>query len=54
LHPGILAERTAEKCKVSRKDQDGYAIETYKRANEAIKGGKFKNEIAPATVCLFH
>jgi acetyl-CoA C-acetyltransferase len=46
-HMGSAAELCAEECKISREDQDAYAIESYKRAQKAQAEGKFKNEITP-------
>ncbi|KAH7396636.1 Thiolase, N-terminal domain-containing protein [Phaeosphaeria sp. MPI-PUGE-AT-0046c] len=50
IHMGNCAENTAKKHEVSRQDQDDYAIETYKRAQQAYKDGLFKDEIVPVTV----
>lgn len=50
IHMGNCAENTAKKYEVSRQDQDDYAIETYKRAQQAYKNGLFKDEIVPVTV----
>jgi acetyl-CoA C-acetyltransferase len=50
IHMGNCAENTAKKYEVSRKDQDDYAIETYKRAQQAYKDGLFKEEIVPVVV----
>ena len=46
-HMGSAAELCATECNVSREDQDAYAIESYKRAQQAQKEGKFRNEITP-------
>jgi acetyl-CoA C-acetyltransferase len=46
-HMGSAAELCAAQCNVSREDQDSYAIESYKRAQQAQKDGKFKDEITP-------
>lgn len=46
-HMGSAAELCAEECKISRQDQDAYAIESYKRAQKAQADGKFKDEITP-------
>ena len=46
-HMGSAAELCAEECKISREDQDAYAIESYKRAQKAQAEGKFKDEITP-------
>lgn len=47
---GVFAEKTAEKYGFTREEQDAFAIETDKRALEAMKKGYFKEEIVPITV----
>ncbi|MBX9620525.1 MAG: thiolase family protein [Alphaproteobacteria bacterium] len=47
---GVFAERTAEKYGFTREEQDAFAIETDKRALEAMKKGCFKEEIVPVEV----
>ncbi len=49
-HMGSAAELCASECKITREDQDAYAIESYKRSNEAYAKGLFKNELAPVSV----
>lgn len=49
-HMGNAAELCATECKISREDQDAYAIESYKRAQDAGAKGLFKDEIAPVTI----
>ena len=44
---GITAENVAANYKVSREDQDRFGMESNRRAYEAIKAGKFKDEIIP-------
>jgi len=44
---GITAENVAANYKVSREDQDRLGMESNRRAYEAIKAGKFKDEIIP-------
>ena len=44
---GITAENVAAKYNVSREDQDKMGVESNRRATEAIKTGKFKEEIVP-------
>jgi len=46
-HMGSAAELCATDCNISREEQDAYAIESYKRAQQAQKDGKFKDEITP-------
>lgn len=47
---GICAEHTAEVQKVSRTDQDAYALSSYDRAEAAWKAQLFSDEIAPVTI----
>jgi acetyl-CoA C-acetyltransferase len=47
---GTHAERVAIKDRVSREDQDAFALESHRRAIEAIDQGRFDAEIAPVTV----
>ncbi len=47
---GTFAEDAAREYQFTREQQDEYAIESLRRANEAIKGGKFEKEITPVTV----
>lgn len=49
-HMGQCADQSAEKHGVTRADQDAYAIQSYERAAEAWKTGKFADEIVPITV----
>lgn len=47
---GVAAEKCAKDYDFSREDQDKYAIGSYKKAGEALKRGKFANEISPVTI----
>ena len=47
---GFAAELCATQCGISRKEQDEFAIESYKRAQSAWNEGKFNNEIFPITI----
>lgn len=49
-HMGSAAELCASECKFTRKEQDAYAIESYKRSQKASQEGKFKNEIVPIEI----
>ncbi len=49
-HMGSAAELCATECKISREDQDAYAIESYKRSADAYAKGLFKDEIVPVSV----
>ncbi|MEN8235934.1 MAG: acetyl-CoA C-acyltransferase [Pseudomonadota bacterium] len=46
---GMFGEDTAQKYGFSRKAQDAYAIETGKRALNAVEKGYFQDEIVPVT-----
>ena len=47
---GNAAELCASECKISREDQDAFAIESYKRSQAAQTAGKFDNEIVPVEI----
>ena len=47
---GETAEILAEEYGISREEQDGFALESHRKAVEAIESGKFKQEIIPITV----
>ena len=47
---GLTAEAVAKEFKVSREDQDAFAVESHLRAAAAIDSGKFAPGIAPSTV----
>ncbi len=47
LHMGSCAEQCAARYHFTREQQDAYAIESFKRANAAQKGGRFAAEITP-------
>ncbi len=49
-HMGSAAELCAETCKITREDQDNFAIESYKRAQNAQANGKFKEEIVAVEI----
>jgi len=50
IHMGNCAEQCATKFKFTREQQDAYAIESFKRANAAQKGGLFAAEITPVEI----
>ncbi len=50
FHMGMSNELCSEKYNVSREDQDRYALESYRRAMEAIRSGRFKDEIMPVEI----
>jgi acetyl-CoA C-acetyltransferase len=47
---GTCAEKCAEEYKITREDQDAFAITSYQRAAAAWQAGKFNDEIVPVSV----
>lgn len=47
---GYTAENLAEEFKISRQEQDKYAVESHKKAFRATREGKFKDEIVPVSI----
>ncbi|MCE4369629.1 acetyl-CoA C-acyltransferase [Xanthomonas hortorum] len=47
---GITAEKVAEEWKVSREDQDAFALASHRKALAAIAAGEFTSEISPYEV----
>lgn len=47
---GNAAELCATECKISREEQDAFAIESYKRSQAAQTEGKFDNEIVAVEI----
>src|SRR5437763_14720350 len=45
-HMGTCAEACVSKYKFTREQQDAYSLESYQRAQDAVKSGKFKKENA--------
>jgi acetyl-CoA C-acetyltransferase len=50
FHMGMTAELVAEKYQISRPRQDAYALESHRRAVEAGKSGRFKEEIVAISI----
>jgi acetyl-CoA acetyltransferase len=46
-HMGVTAENVASEHQITRDDQDGFALESQKRAARAIEEGRFKEQIVP-------
>ena len=44
---GLTAENVADKFGITREEQDRFALLSHQKAAQAIKGGKFKEEIIP-------
>ena len=51
-HMGVTAENVAEKWRITRTDQDNFALSSQNKTEKAQKKGSFKNEIIP--VKKFH
>lgn len=47
---GLTAEKVAQQYKVSREDQDAFAMASHQKACAAIAAGHFRNEITPYLV----
>jgi acetyl-CoA C-acetyltransferase len=50
VHMGITAERIATKWKLTREAQDELAVESHTRALDAIKSGRFTEQIVPIEI----
>ena len=49
-HMGVTAENVAAENDISRADQDAFALESQRRAAQAISEGRFKSQIVPVEV----
>jgi len=49
-HMGSAAELCSRELKISREEQDRYAVQSYKRSAAAVEAGKFKDEIVPVVI----
>ncbi|MCZ6779944.1 MAG: acetyl-CoA C-acetyltransferase [Acidobacteria bacterium] len=49
-HMGCTAEVISEKYRISRKEQDAWAVRSHQRAIEATEAGHFRDEIVPVEV----
>ena len=45
IHMGVTAENVARQCAITREQQDELALESHRRAQNAIAAGYFKNQI---------
>ena len=50
IHMGVTAENVAAQHQITRADQDALAVESHRRASNAIKTGRFKQQILPVTL----
>jgi len=49
-HMGNTAENVAKQWQITRQQQDEFAVGSQNKAEAAMKGGKFKDEIVPVTI----
>lgn len=49
-HMGVTAENIAERFKISKDEQDNFAVKSQNKAEAAQKAGRFKDEIIPIEV----
>jgi len=49
-HMGNTAENVAQKFQITRAEQDEFAFNSQRKAGEAMKAGRFRDEIAPVTI----
>ena len=49
-HMGVTAENVAKKYAITREEQDRFAFESQRKAEEAQKAGKFADEIVPLEI----
>lgn len=49
-HMGVTAENIADQCGITRAEQDAFALQSQQRAQAAIEGGKFREEIVPVSI----
>ncbi len=50
IHMGVTAENVAERCGISREEQDEAAVESHRRAAMAIANGYFADQIVPVEI----
>jgi acetyl-CoA C-acetyltransferase len=50
FHMALAAELVAEKYQISREQQDEYALESHRRAVDAIRSCRFKDQIVPILI----
>ncbi|KAF5135353.1 hypothetical protein DV495_000854 [Geotrichum candidum] len=50
IHMGNCCENTNQRDNITRKDQDDFAIESYRRAIESLDNKAFAEEIVPVTI----
>ncbi|HLO78564.1 MAG TPA: acetyl-CoA C-acetyltransferase [Magnetospirillum sp.] len=51
-HMGITAENVAKEFQLTREQQDEFAVASQNKAEAAVKGGRFKDEITPVKIVV--
>ena len=49
-HMGRLTENVAEKWSISRQEQDRFSLQSYQRAQQATREGRFREQIVPVPI----
>jgi len=49
-HMGLIAEETTKKHGLTREEQDSFALDSYRKAQAAVKEGIFRDEIVPVMI----
>jgi acetyl-CoA C-acetyltransferase len=49
-HMGVTAENVAQRWQITREEQDRFAAASQAKAGEAMRAGRFRDEIAPVTI----
>ena len=49
-HMGTTAENVAQQWQITREEQDRFAVASQNKAEAAVTGGRFKDEITPVTI----
>src|SRR5258708_420704 len=52
LTTGLVAENHARECRISREEQDAFALRSHEHAIAAIDSGRFTDEIVPVVAML--
>src|SRR6266702_1861017 len=50
FHMGMTGELVAEKYQITRQRQDAYAMESHRRATDAIRSCRFKSQMVPVAI----
>jgi acetyl-CoA C-acetyltransferase len=50
IHMGLTGELVSERYRVTREQQDCYAVESHRKAAAATRAGWFRNEIVPVSI----